>query len=94
MKGAIMAIFRPLDNELLQNCPTVQFCKDCKYRIGCPIRRSFYSIEDELQLEIFLQTAELKFQKAFGEDEAFGAVDHLRQKIYLEKRNNPIFSYI
>ena len=83
---------RPLDDELIFLCTTMRFCTNCPRRLACPIRYTFYYL-DGLAFEIFLQTEELKFQKKFGTEFAFEGTDHIRQKVFLEKKNNPHYSF-
>ena len=87
--------FRPLTLELLNHCTKTDFCTKCKYRIGCPIRRSFYGdhFKDDIDFEIFLQTLEIRESKNYGEALAFMGAEHIRNKFYNEKKIYPHFSY-
>lgn len=87
---------RPLTEELLSNCVREDFCTDCKYRVGCPIRFSFYDkkLDSELHFEIQLQLLEIKAAKIFGVDDALMGANHLRNKVVLERKNNPTYSYL
>ena len=88
--------FRPCDLNLLSHCVKTEFCTDCKFRIGCPIRHEFYLriFETDIDFEIFLQTLELEFGKNSDEDRCFEATEQVRRKYYMEKRINPHFSYL
>lgn len=87
---------RPLSDELLCCCVKTPYCTNCKLRVGCGMRHSFYGkdFKTELSGEIFIQKLEIVAQGIFGEDEAFDAVSHIRNKISMEKHLNPIFSYM
>ena len=79
--------FRPENEELYDTCSSQLLCSDCRLRIGCPIRYSFY--HGELETEIALQEAELFLQKPFGEDVAFDAASKIRNKILCERGAHP-----
>lgn len=84
---------RPYDSNLVETCVLTQYCEDCKYRIGCPIRCSFYEYKTEIDFEITIQSIEIEVRKYFNEESALRAANWLRAKRDLEIRNNPIFSY-
>lgn len=85
--------FRPENEELFTTCSSQLLCTDCRLRVGCPIRYSFY--RGELATEIALQEAELMVQKPFGEDRAFDAAAKFRHKILCERGAHPGgYSYI
>ncbi len=88
--------FRPHTKELYLHCAATQYCTDCKYRIGCPIRHSFYSkgLKTDIDFEVLIQSLELEFQSSVGEDTALDATNSIRYKYYTEKRINPQFSYL
>lgn len=88
--------FRPFNDELLQCCVKTKYCTDCKLRIGCSMRYSFYGkdFKTELSGEIFIQKLEIVAQGIWGEEGAFDAISHIRNKISMEKHLNPEFSYM
>ncbi|MBR2241483.1 MAG: hypothetical protein IJ890_08970 [Clostridia bacterium] len=79
--------FRPENEELFTTCSSQLLCTDCRLRVGCPIRYSFY--RGEIATEIALQEAELMVQKPFGEDRAFDAAAKFRHKILCERGAHP-----
>ena len=79
--------FRPENEELFTTCSSQLLCTDCRLRVGCPIRYSFY--RGELATEIALQEAELMVQKPFGKDRAFDAAAKFRHKILCERGAHP-----
>ena len=85
---------RPYDSNLVSNCVKTPYCQDCKYRVGCPIRYSFYRYKTDLDFEIEIQTIEILIRSLIGnEDLTLRAVNRVRAKRELEILNNPRFSY-
>ena len=87
---------RPVTHELLVHCVNTDFCTNCSYRIGCPVRHSFYNpyLKNDIDFEIFIQTMEIRASKTYGENIAFLGTEHIRNKRTLEMKNNPFFSYL
>lgn len=50
--------FRPLNLELMMNCAETPSCTNCKFRVGCPMRKRFYD-QDERATELRFQMAEI-----------------------------------
>lgn len=85
---------RPITPELLLKCSQEEYCTNCDFRIGCSMRKSFYS--DEEIFEINLQLAELMLQKQFPKDKEciFVSTQDVRKKRKHEiKEKGPYFSY-
>lgn len=90
--------FRPRTIELYLHCFNTQYCTDCKYRAGCPIRYSFYNEKHEAiqgqDFEIILQSLELLYQKYSDEETVLKASNAIRWKFHTETIMHPYFSYL
>lgn len=94
MKGFFTMELRPIDNELLETCLSIDFCRDCPKRIGCRLRYEFYN--DDSYFEICLQLAEIYVMKThnLSSDSTLEASNNIRRKRKCEIMTNPSFSYV
>ena len=84
---------RPLDLKLCLVCASTNLCSECKLRVGCPIRHTFY--DGDLSVEVAVQMTELLIQKNIGEQKAYEHTSWLRHKILCERGAHPGgFSYM
>lgn len=87
---------RPMNREVLIECAQQKFCTNCKYRIGCAMRKYFYI--DDYQFEIKLQMVEIKIIKEFpdlDQEVIWGSTQSFRNKRLRElKDKGPVFSYV
>lgn len=85
--------FRPFNLELNLHCAETPSCTNCKFRVGCPIRKKFYD-QDENKREFKLQMSEILTADVFGKGNAFEAYVFFRNKMLEETHLHKEFSYM
>lgn len=85
--------FRPLNLELMMNCAETPSCTNCKFRVGCPMRKRFYD-QDERATELRFQMAEILTSTIVNKDNAYKAYAFMRNKMLEETHLHKEFSYL
>ena len=57
-------------DDVVDDCADTNYCTDCRFRVGCPIRPMFYL--DDTEFEMNIQIAWIKTTEAMKDYEIFG----------------------